>query len=172
MKKVEFIPINRTKMILLTVLYGLAGLIGFSMFYYGGFAFETVPHGVFKGLSLVVLLFFAVVAGTFAKRVKNSDAGLEINSKGITDTSSSISLSLIPWKDITKIETYRSASAKYILVHVKQPNKYLEGAKNSAIRKLLAQNVQQFKTPVVINAGILKTDLNDLSGKLKSRLKK
>lgn len=171
MSDTVFIPINRTKMILLTVGYGLAGIIAFCIIYYGGMQFESISHTIFKIIALVVLLFFAVVAGTFAKNIRNQSAGLQIDRKGITDSSSSISFGLIPWKDIVSINKYKSPSAKYMVIKVKKEKKYLEAAKNGAIRKLLDQNLAQFKTPVVINVGILKTNLTELEAIISSHLK-
>ncbi|MDA7804112.1 hypothetical protein N8987_06005 [Crocinitomix sp.] len=167
-----FIPINRTKMILMTVIYAVLGLVSFSIIYYGGMRFPAVSHTVFKIVALIILLFFAVLAGTFAKNVKNKDAGLHISSKGINDESSSISVGLLPWKDIVEISQYKSASAKYILIQVKQHKKYLDAAKNKAILRLLNQNVALYKTPIVINVGTLKTNLDELERQLNTYLKK
>lgn len=159
-------------MILMTVLYAVLGLLSFSLVYYGGMRFTAVSHTVFKVIALVILLFFAVVAGTFAKSVKNKDAGLHISNKGINDESSSISYGLIPWKDIDDISKFKSASAKYMLIHVKKHKKYLDAAKNNAIRRLLNQNITHYKTPVVINVATLKTNMDELERQLNTFYKK
>ena len=100
-----FIPIDRKKMILMTVLYSVLGIGAFLVTYYLGENQDWVSPTVFKVASIVVLLFFMVLAGTFAKNVKSTIAGLTINRKGIDDQSNSISSGLIYWKDIKGIST-------------------------------------------------------------------
>lgn len=157
-----FIPINRPRMIAMTVLYGVLGFFCFLVTYYLGEAQDWVNPGIFKFLSVVVLLFFIIVAGTFAKNLKNKSAGLLINFKGIDDQSSSISHGFIFWKDIEKISKLNAGASKYMLVFVKKPQNYIEKAKNSAIKRLLNQNMRLYKTPVVINVGALSTNLDEL----------
>ncbi len=157
-----FIPIDRKKMILMTALYSILGIGAFLVTYYLGENQDWVSPTVFKVASIVVLLFFMVLAGTFAKNVKSTIAGLTINRKGIDDQSNSISSGLIHWKDIKGISKVKTPATKYILVMVKKPQKYIDNAKNSAIKRLLNHNLANYKTPIVINVTALQTSLDDL----------
>ena len=157
-----FIPINRKKMILMTVVYSVIGIVAFLVTYYLGENQDWMSPTVFKVASVIVLLFFMVLAGTFAKNVKSVSAGLTINRKGIDDQANSISSGLIYWKDIKGISKIKTPSAKYILVLVKKPQKYIDNAKNSAIKRLLNHNLTNYKTPIVINVTALQTNLDDL----------
>lgn len=163
-----FIPIDRKKMILMTVIYSLAGIVGLLIVYYLGENQDWVSPTIFKVISVIVFLFFIVVAGSYGKNIKNSAAGLTINLTGIDDQSSSISHGLIKWKDVTGISKVKTASSKLLVISVKKPKKYLDNAKNSAVKRVLNQNISQYKTPIVINVGILDTSLEELEILLKS----
>ena len=157
-----FIAIDRKKMVLMTILYSALGIGSFLVVYYLGENQDWMNPTVFKVLSVIVLLFFMVLAGTFAKNVKSSIAGLTINRKGIDDRSNAISSGLIHWKDIKGISKVKTPSAKYILVMVKKPQKYIDNAKNNAIKRLLNHNLSNYKTPIVINVTALQTNLDEL----------
>jgi hypothetical protein len=159
-----FIPINRRKMIIMTVVYSVLGIAAFLVTYYLGENQDLVSPTVFKVASVIVLLFFMVLAGTFAKNVKSTSAGLTISRKGIDDQANSISSGLIYWKDIKGISKIKTPSSKYILVMVKKPQKYIENAKNNAIKRLLNHNLANHKTPIVINVTALQTNLDELEG--------
>jgi len=166
MKKEQFIPVDRKKMILMTVLYAVLGIGAFLVTYYLGENQDWVSPGIFKFLSVVVLLFFIIVAGSFAKNVKQKTAGLTINYSGLDDQSNSISIGEVKWKDVTGIAKVSTPSAKYILLTVKKPQKFIDNAKNGAIKRLLNQNMTLYKTPVVINASILQISLEELEAEL------
>lgn len=157
-----FIPVNRRKMVLMTIIYGSLGLLACLLTYYIGAYQSIVSHTVFKVASVIVLAFFAVVAGTFAKNIKNDNAGVEISTKGINDHSSSISPGMISWKEIESIGTAKNLVTSYMLIHVKHPQEIIKKAKNKAVKRLLEQNMTIYKTPVVVNIGSLSTSLSEI----------
>ncbi len=162
MREAIFIEIDRKKMIFRTVLYSVLGLFVFLGFYYLGEWQDWVSSTVFKVIAVLSLLFFIVVAGTFAKNIKNGAAGLTIDKTGITDETSSISNGLIKWKEINEISKVKTTSSKLILIHVKKPQRFIDNAKNGAIKRLLNQNYTLYKTPIVINVSALTTTLSEL----------
>ena len=162
MAKEIFIPINRKRMVVMTVFYILCGIGGLLVVYYLGENQDWISSTVFKVLSVIVFLFFIIVAGTFGKNLKNKSAGLKIDYSGIDDLSSSISHGFIKWADIKEISKVKTVSSNLLLVSVKKPQKYIDKAKNSAIKRLLNQNVALYKTPVVINVGVLTVSLTEL----------
>jgi hypothetical protein len=157
-----FIPVNRRKMVIMTIVYGLLGLCACLLTYYIGANQSYMSHTVFKVAAVIVFAFFAVVAGTFAKNIKNDAAGVEISSKGINDHSSSISPGMISWKEIKSISTAKNLATSYLLIHVKHPQEIIKKAKNKAVKRLLEQNMTIYKTPVVVNVGSLSTSLKEM----------
>jgi TctA family transporter len=157
-----FIPVNRKKMILMTVLYAVLGLLVFMAVYLVGQNQNWISPTIFTVISFAFLLFFLVVSGTYARYIKLETAGLSISQVGIDDQSSSINFGLVKWQEILGVTTHSTASSKLLIVRVKKPNKYIEGAKNAAIKRLLNQNLTIYKTPVVINVNVLSTNLAEL----------
>ena len=129
------------------VLYAGAGLISLLVFYYLGEYQSFISENIFKGIGLVVFLFFVIIAGTFAKHLKSNEAGLMLTHDGLFDNTSTISVGLIPWKDITSFE---QLPGKELKVNVRNAEKYLTQAKNSAVRRLLEQNINLYQTPIII----------------------
>lgn len=157
-----FIPVNRKKMIFMTVLYAVLGLLVFMAVYLVGQEQNWMSPTIFTVISFAFLVFFLVVSGTFARYIRLETAGLSISQVGIDDQSSSINFGLIKWQEILGVTTHSTVSSKLLIVKVKKPNKYIEGAKNSAIKRLLNQNLTIYKTPVVINVNVLSTNLAEL----------
>jgi hypothetical protein len=157
-----FIPVNRKKMMFMTILYAVLGVIVFMAVYLVGQDQNWMNPTIFTVISFAFLLFFLVVSGTFARYIKSETAGLSISQIGIEDKSSSISFGLIKWQEIVAISSHSTVSSKLLIVKVKKPAKIVEGAKNAAIKRLLNQNLSVYKTPVVINVNVLSTNLAEL----------
>lgn len=157
-----FIPINRRKMLFMTILYGVLGLGAFLIVYYLGENQEWLNTTVFKVISLVILFFFMVVAGTFAKNLRSKSAGVLINKSGIEDNTSSIAIGLIKWGDITEISVEKKNLSNQLLIHIKKPKKYIEKAPNSAVKRLLSNNLANYGTPAIIDLNILDRKVGDV----------
>lgn len=170
-----FIPINRKRMLFMTILYSILGLGAFLTVYYLGENQEWLSPTVFKVASVVILFFFMVVAGTFAKNLRNKSAGVLINKSGIEDNTSSIAMGLIKWGDITEISVEKKAMSNQLLIQIKKPKKYIEKAPNSAVKRLLSNNLANYGTPAIIDLSILDKkagDMEEIIGSYSKRLGK
>ncbi len=109
---------------------------------------DSVAPQIVRGLSIFSFLFFAGITAYLLFRSKNEDA-LALNSKGIVDHTSASSIGLIEWEDITKIEPKNISSGEFLMITVKDPEKYLKRA--SIWKKmLLKMNGAIAKTPFSI----------------------
>jgi hypothetical protein len=160
-------PINKKRSIIQTIIYSLIAVSVLLLFYYFGEYQEMVSETIFKGIGLVFFLFFAIVASTFAKHLKKGEAGLTLDNKGLTDQTSTISLGLIKWKDISGIET---TQRKELIIRVKNPDYYVKQAKNSAVRRLLEQNISLYQTPIIIKWSALLIGQDDLQAECEAYL--
>ncbi len=176
MSQSTFIPLNRKKMMLKAVLYFLAGLVVFSLIYYGGEKQDYVNTNVTKVLSVVVFGFFGIVGATFLKNARDQNAGLYIDHKGIDDQTTNIGIGMIPWKEIKAAQFKKEGRHYKLLFFVKKPEKVIEGGMNKAVQRLLERNKEDYQTPVVIDLSILITNkdevmdaLNEFSKQLEIR---
>ncbi|MBD3638860.1 MAG: hypothetical protein HUJ25_16020 [Crocinitomicaceae bacterium] len=165
------IPLNRSKLLVQIVVLSILG-IGALVTAFG--LSDQMPGSplILKGFGIVTCLFCLVAAGSIAKKRADKQAGVTINKEGILDTSSSISIGLIKWKDVTSVDKDESMAAGLLIIHVKNQNEYLKKAKNSAIERLLKQNLRKFDTPVVIEAKYLDCSLEELIDTVIERYRK
>jgi hypothetical protein len=154
-------------MFLMSFFYFLLGLAVFLIVYYLGQQQKWFNEQLVNVFAVILFFFFLVVSGTYFKNLKNKDAGLLIGKDGLHDKLSSISVGFIPWKEITKIEKLKTGVTQIILIHVIKPQKYIDGAKNGAIKRLLNQNLTLHKTPICLHVGALKNSSGEVENLLK-----
>jgi len=130
---------SRTKLILL--------LSGSLIFIILGI-FLTVNHdkftsAIFRNVifiriaGIAAMLFFGLCLIILIKSFFTKKFNLIINEKGIIDNSSYVSVGMIFWTDITSIKSINVVSTKFLIINVKDPNKYLNN--ESGIKKKLLE---------------------------------
>lgn len=170
MNKIE-IQLSKTKNILM-----LLGALGFVTL---GVLFIITPEAfislrmrnpqVIRIAGISSVLFFGAASAYGLRKLFDNRIGLTIDENGILDNTNASSIGLIKWTDITKIKTAQVASAKFLLIYVKNPNLYLNMVKGLK-RKLLAGNNRIYGTPFSITSNSLKCNFNDLEKLINDRL--
>lgn len=164
------IPINRTRLIITGIFYGvltILTLVGFFLLA------EELSDGWKLALRITggVLATLIILTGSGAiKLLQNKNAGLHITAQGIEDLSSAIGVGMVEWKNISDIEI-RTAE-KIILVLIKKSDDTLKSASNKAIRQLLEKNIAMYKTPVVLESKYLQCSFEEMGAKLEEGFKK
>lgn len=155
---------NLTKIILLLIGSVIFGVLCLNMFLdpdkYVSFVFRSTLFVKFFGLTGSVLTFIGIVLIAF-KNIKNN-YGLLITEDGIIDNSSVGSIGLILWKDVKKMRQRKFMSTQFLLIDVRNPNEYLDKAKNKFILSLLKSNLRMYGTPLAISSVALKCNFNEL----------
>jgi len=163
------IPLSKNKIIL--------GIIGSSVFIIAGILFLTgfpenmvpVSPATIKIMGTISILFFG---GTFLlgiRKIIDKKMGLIVDEQGITDNSSAISVGLIDWVDITEIKSAQLMSTRFLLIMVKNPEKYIGRAKLYQA-KIMRTNSNMYGTPISIASTTLKYNFDDLERLLKNKL--
>lgn len=124
-----------------------------------------------KGVGVLGILFFGATGITGIKKIFDNNMGLTIDDKGITDNSGGSSIGLIQWTDITSISTEQISSTKFLLIHIDNPDFYLEKAKGLK-RKMMEANQRMYGTPLSISSNGLKCKFEELEKLLQENLKK
>ena len=122
---------------------------------------------ILLGILVVVILLSLVlqIVKFFRKKGKQNDkAGLFINEEGIVDlVSEKENLGLIAWKDIEQIRIKNSfLGGVKLLLMLKNPNEYIDGAKDWNTKKKMRLQYRKWGTPAVINIDNLDMKPNDL----------
>lgn len=120
---------------------------------------------------LGLIIFGSITYYAFFK-LFDKKPGILINEKGIYDNSSAVSLGLIKWLDIKDISTTRIGSTKFILIHVNNPEYYIQNITGIFKRKMVVINNKMYNTPITISTIALKYDFFQLEHLLKTEFKK
>ena len=160
------IGLNKKKMRLQAIAYSVLAIVIFLMSF--GFAEkqDLITPIVFQGFGVVIPLFCIIAAGAKAKKMNDGSSGLIINKSGIKDDSSHIAIGQIKWGDIEEIKEEESLRTGLLLISVKKNEKFLRQAKNSAITRLLRQNIRMYDTPVAIDPSYLDVSLTEVISKI------
>jgi len=165
-EKIE-IPLSKNKLLLgiggslLFVILGIWLFLNAGNFHENSFRSLSNPI-VAKGIGVLSILFFGAIGIFGLKKLFDKKVGLTIDSKGITDNSNGSSVGLIEWNDITDIMTNQVMSTKFLLVIVKNPEKYIEKTNSRMKAKLMRSNMKMYGTPLSISPNTLKYDFEKL----------
>ena len=113
------------------------------------------------GVGYVCIAFFGICGIYGITKMFDFKPGLIINSKGITDNSSAVAAGLIRWSDITGFSEFQVKSTKMLIIHVREPEKYVN--RGSAIKRALNKaNMKLVGSPISISANSLRIKYPEL----------
>ena len=171
MNRVE-IPLSKTKIVLLLVGALIFVLLGASFLIFPDVFitnYRKLSPAVIRVIGAASVLFFGAAAIFSFRKIGDKRPGLIIDDQGIFDNTNGTSIGVISWKDITKIETMEIASTKLLLVHVSNPEDYID--KVSGLRKVaMRENYKRYGTPLSITSNTLKCNFSTLQQLLSDRL--
>jgi len=160
MDKVE-IPLSKTKMLL--VVMGSLLFVAFGVFCVTTLADNQTRYlpAYVKAVGILSVSFFSLTGIYGFWKLFDNKAGLTIDKTGILDNSSGGAIGLIRWVDVTGIETIQISSTKLLLIHVSNPEYYLDKVKG--IKRMgLNANYKRYGTPLCIASVALKYDFSAL----------
>lgn len=172
MDKIE-IPLSKVKLLLI-LLGGLAFVVIGVIFIVNPEKFVSARMSdpeLLRLLGIASVLFFGILTIYAIKKLLGNPIGLVIDEDGITDNTNAAGVGLIKWADITRLERVQVKSTKILLVHISNPEEYLE--KTKGFKKLLIKgNYNMYGTPLSITSNTLKYNFNDLEQLIAERLLK
>jgi hypothetical protein len=157
-----FIAVNRRKLLIQAIFISLLGIVALMAGLGLAETTEFIEPWIWQGIGVLICLLALVGAGSKMRRRSDSSAGLTIGKEGIDDQSSDLSLGIIKWGDIKEIDREQCLKERMFILIVRKENDYKKRAKNSAITRLLEQNIRRYGTPVVIDPSYLEISLEEL----------
>lgn len=136
--------------------------MGSAIFVITGIVMIVVP--VEKGYiaAILAIVTFGVFFCFGMFKIFDRSPGLVINSSGILDNSSGLSVGLIDWDDIEGFSERKMHSQRILTVHVRNPDKYLKRG-NFLQRKANRANLRMAGSPIQISAITIRTDFDALN---------
>lgn len=124
---------------------------------------------VFFLTGLASVLFFGLVAVVMLAKLARTNAGLILDEEGLTDHSSGLPAGFIPWNDIRKISVTTTGNQRFLVIHVKKPEKYLDREPNLLKRTAMRMNYKLSGSPIHIQVSFLDMDLYTLQELIASK---
>ena len=154
--------INRRKLKFQIVGYMSVAVLVFLSFFAWAKNQETIPPILLQASGMIGAMFLVIAAGAKGKKLNDTSAGLEVSQDGINDSTSEIGIGRVRWSDIKGVLVEESKRTGLLLIDVEKHEKYFRNAKNSAIERLLKQNVRLHGTPVVIDVSYLQAEMDEI----------
>jgi hypothetical protein len=158
------IPLSKKKLVLMFI-----GSLGFVA---AGFWFAFNPPRInnplfgnpifILAISIAAILFFGFCAVFIARKLPDSRPGLVLDSEGLTDYSSGVSIGKILWSDIEDISIIEIQRQKLIMLQVRNPQDYIEKQTNGLKRKIMQMNWKMYGSPLSITAASLQIQFDGL----------
>lgn len=134
--------------------------------------YPAVPPLLIIILGIIGILFFGYCFFGILKAATNKGPGLILDKRGITDRSNGVGLGLIEWGDITGVEPMLIMSNRFLLVHLADPQKYINRASGPVIRRAVKGNMKMTGTPVAISPSALACTFEQLHNSVEEYLEK
>ncbi|GAE66950.1 hypothetical protein CIN01S_22_00050 [Chryseobacterium indologenes NBRC 14944] len=116
----------------------------------------------FISLAGILAILFAVLClSILIKNFFNRSFNLVIDKKGINDNSSFAGVGMILWEDIVSIKKTTVFSTKFLLIEVKNPDKYIR-VDSKLKKRILENNLRTYGTPIAISANTLAFNFDKL----------
>ena len=112
-------------------------------------------------VSISSILFFGMCGLYGLIKLFDQKAGLIIDRHGIHDNSSAVAVGLIKWQDIEGFETIKVKSTRFLLIHVRNPDVYVQQV-NPAKRCWIKFNEQFYGTPLSLSSTSLNIRFDEL----------
>ena len=117
------------------------------------------------------IFFFGLCAFFIIKKLPDNKPGLIIEQEGLIDNSSGVSTGQILWDDIERISVIEIHRQKLIMLHVINPQDYIDKQTSTFKRKMMQLNYKMYGTPLSISSNGLKISFDELLSTLTDKLK-
>ncbi|RKR84863.1 hypothetical protein BDD43_5116 [Mucilaginibacter gracilis] len=156
------IPLNKTKIALL-----LLGAIAFTAL---GLWFLLLQKNVliYRVSGVIVVLVFGFAASILARQLQDNTPGLIIDETGISDNSSAVAAGQILWRDIKDVFVVEEGGHKFIMLEVRNPEKYIERQTHYLQKKAMQYNLKTYGSPLSITTDGLKYPFEKLYALIKA----
>jgi hypothetical protein len=134
--------------------------------------FVTAPDTFSKGplrselvvyiVGLAAIVFFGMVAFYALRKLPDNKPGMIIDESGITDNSSGVAAGQILWSDINSVSVITVQKQSFILLHVKNPQDYIDRQRGIFKKKMMQMNYKMYGSPLTLSANGLKITFDEL----------
>ena len=159
----EVVTIYTSKFKLLTILLLSLGFVVLGVWMLYMSRFETaITLFLLRIIGLASIVFFGLCGLYPAIKLFDTQPRLVLDSVGIIDRSSAVSVGRIPWQDIRKIDITQVERQKFLTFYVIEPQRYVQRG-NFLQRQMNALNYKLYGSPIQISSASLKISFGELN---------
>lgn len=114
------------------------------------------------GFGAIAVVFFGGICIAVIKKIFDKKPGLKIDEKGIWDNSSGVSVGLVEWIDIVGVRKISVSGTRFLLIDVRNPEKYLDNIKGRLKKQAMKANNRKYGTPISISSNGLSIKFKNL----------
>lgn len=166
------IPLSKSKLVLM--LSGALAFVAIGLWF--AIAPPTIDNSYWGNpvkmaiVGYASIIFFGLCAFYLIRKLPDSKPGLIVDHEGLTDNSSGLSAGRVLWADIVNLSVIQIHKQKLIMLHVKNPQEYIDRQTSLFKRKSMELNYKMYGTPLSITANGLQTSFEDLLSILTNKL--
>ncbi|WP_417351838.1 STM3941 family protein [Flavobacterium alkalisoli] len=139
--------------------------LGSVLFVAAGFYILDKPMKLIPGLENIVgsaaIVFFGALSVFAFLFLMNNKPAVIVDETGITDYSTGIGVGHIKWEDITGFSIRKVFNHRFIIVHVKNPEVYINKASGTK-KWLRKRNNAMYGSPISIPENNIKDNIDEL----------
>ena len=163
------IPVNKSKSVKYFTGSVLVTILGLLLIVAPGWFTHAQNPVVLKVIGYILIVFFGACMLLYSQRVFDKKPAMVLDGEGFTDYTSGVNTGKVLWKDVTGISLKEGMGQQFIMLKVKDPEKYIEREKNPLKLRILQINNRLYETRINISAKGMKISFEDLHQLLKEK---
>ncbi len=164
------IPVNKSKPVKYFTGSAVLTILGLLLIVTPGWFTYAEDPVVLKVIGYILVIFFGACMLLYSQRVFDKKPAMVLDEEGFTDYTSGVNTGKVLWQDVTGIFIKEGMGQQFIMLKVKDPEKYIEREKNPLKLRILQMNNRLYETPINISAKGMKISFEDLHQLLKERI--
>lgn len=113
-------------------------------------------------VGIAALVFGGLIAFYAARKLADKKPGLIIDNTGITDNASAVAAGHILWADIDNLSVITVQKQSFILLHVLNPQEYIDKQQGVIKRKFMQMNFKMYGSPITLTANGLTITFDEM----------
>lgn len=156
------IPFNKKPQIRKLIIAIAGNLLGVLIILKPFLFIRSDDPSVIKIVGIFIIIFSVLYTVIIGRQLLKQKPAIILDNEGMVCHTAVNSSQKIFWKDVSKVWMQQVSDEKFIMLMIKNPEKYLSGEKNELKKRFMELNYKLYHTPVAITANALKIGINEL----------
>lgn len=156
------IPVNKSKPVRYFSGAAVLMVLGLLLIVTPGWFTYAQDPVILKAIGYIFIIFFGALVLLYGQRVFDKKPGMVLDDEGFIDYTSGVNTGKVLWEDVTDIFVKEGMGQQFIMLKVRDPEKYIEREKNPLKIRIMQMNNRLYETPINISAKTVKMSFDAL----------